>query len=39
MIVELVCEFIIVDPDKEHFDIFVAITEILRHIKQSTKEL
>ena len=31
---ELSCRFIRVDPDKEDFDIFRAINEIFRHIKQ-----
>ena len=35
---ELGCKFIIIDPDKEDFDIFRAINEIIRHIKQSTKK-
>ena len=34
---ELGCKFIRIDPDKEDFDIFRAINEIFRHIKQSTK--
>ena len=33
---ERVCKFIRIDPDEEHFDIFRAIIEIFRHIKQST---
>ena len=36
---ELVCKFVRIDPDKEDFDIFRAINEIFRHIKQSTKKL
>ena len=36
---ELGCKFIRIDPDKEDFDVFKAINEILRHIKQSTKKL
>ena len=35
---ELRCKFIRFDPDKEDFDIFRAINEIFRHIKQSTKK-
>ena len=31
-------KFIKIDPDKKHFDIFRAITEIFRHIEQSTKK-
>ena len=31
------CKFITIDPDKEDFDIFKIINEILRHIKRSTK--
>ena len=34
---ELSCRFIRVDPDKEDFDIFRAINEIFRHIKQWNK--
>ena len=30
------CDFIKTDPDKEDFDIFKAINEIFRHIKQSS---
>ena len=30
--------FIRIDPDKEDFDIFRAINEIFRHIKESTKK-
>ena len=33
------CQFIRNDPDKDDFDIFRAINEIFRHIKQSTKKL
>ena len=33
------CKFIRIDPDKEEFDIFRAINEIFRHIKQSTKKV
>ena len=33
---ELGCKFIKIDPDKEDFDIFKAVNEIFRHIKQST---
>ena len=36
---ELACKFIRIDPDKEDFDIFRAINEIFRHIKQSTKKI
>ena len=35
---ELFCKFIRIDPDKEDFDIFRAINEIFRRIKQSTKK-
>ena len=35
---ELGCTFIKIDPDKEDFDIFRAISEIFRHIKQSTNK-
>ena len=35
---ELGCRFIRIDPDKEEFDIFRAIHEILRYIKKSTKK-
>ena len=35
---ELGCKFIIIDPDKEEFDIFKTVNEIFRHIKQSTKK-
>ena len=35
---ELGYKFIKIDPDKKHFDIFRAITEIFRHIEQSTKK-
>ena len=35
---ELDCKFIRIDPDEEYFDIFRAINEIFRHIKQSTKK-
>ena len=35
---ELGCRFIRIDPGKEDFDIFRAISEIFRHIKQSTKK-
>ena len=31
-------KFIRIDPEKEDFDIFKAIKEIFRHIKQSTKK-
>ena len=30
--------FIRIDPDKEDFDIFQAVNEIFRHIKQSAKK-
>ena len=39
IIQELGCKFIRIDPGKENFDIFRAINEIFRHIKQSTKQL
>ena len=32
------CKFISIDPDNEDFDIFKAVNEIFRHIKQSTKK-
>ena len=32
------CKFIRIDPDKEDFDVFRAINEIFRHIKQSSKK-
>ena len=35
---KLGCKFIRTDPDKEDLDIFKAINEIFRHIKQSTKK-
>ena len=35
---ELGCKFIRIDPGKECFDIFRAINEIFRHIKQSNKK-
>ena len=35
---ELGCKFIRIDPGKEDFDIFKAVYEIFRHIKQSTKK-
>ena len=35
---EFGCKFIRIDPDKEDFDIFRAINEIFRHIKQSAKK-
>ena len=35
---EFGCKFIKIDPDKEDFDIFSAINEIFRHIKQWTKK-
>ena len=35
---ELSCKFIRMDLDKEEFDIFIAINETFRHIKQSTKK-
>ena len=35
---KLECKFIRIDPDKEDFDIFRAIIEIIRHIKPSTKK-
>ena len=36
---ELGCKFIRTDPDKEDFDIFRAMNEIFRNIKQLTKKL
>ena len=33
------CKFIRIDPEKEEFDIFRAIREIFRHIKQSIKKI
>ena len=36
---EIDCKFIRIDPDKEDFNIFRALNEIYRHIKQSTKRL
>ena len=35
---KMVCKFIRIDPEKEEFDIFRAIREIFRHIKQSTEK-
>ena len=35
---EFGCKFTRMDPDKEDFDIFRAINEIFRDIKQSTKK-
>ena len=35
---ELGCKYIRIDPRKEDFEIFRAINEIFRHIKQSTKK-
>ena len=35
---ELSCKFISIDPDKDDFEIFRAINEIFRHIKQSIKK-
>ena len=35
---ELDCKFVRIDPDKKDFEIFRAINEIFRHIKQSTKK-
>ena len=32
------CKFFRIDPDEEDFDIFRAINQIFRHIKQSTKK-
>ena len=32
------CKFLRIDPDKEDFDIFKAVNEIYRRIKQSTKK-
>ena len=34
----LCCMFIRIDPGKEDFNIFKAINEIFRHIKESTKK-
>ena len=36
---KLSCKFIRINPDKEYFNIFKAISEIHRHIKKSTKKL
>ena len=36
---ELDCKFIRIDPEKEDFNVFRAFSEMLRHIKQSTKKL
>ena len=36
---EIGCKFIRIDPEKEDFDIFRAINEIFRHIKQSNKKI
>ena len=36
---KLGCEFFRIDPDKEGFDIFKAINEIFRYIKQSSNQL
>ena len=36
---ELGCEFIRTGPDKENFDIFETINEVLRHIKQLPNHL
>ena len=36
---ELGCKFTRVGPDKENFNLFRAINEIFRHIKQSNKKL
>ena len=35
---ELCCKFIRIDRDKEDFNVFRAIHELFRHIKQSTKK-
>ena len=35
---ELGCRFVRSDPEKEDFEIFRAINEIFRHIKQSAKK-
>ena len=35
---EFGCKFIRIDPDKEDFDIFRALNQIFRQIKQSTKK-
>ena len=36
---ELGCKFIRINPDKENFNVFKAINEIFRHIKESNKKL
>ena len=36
---EIGCEFIRIHLDKEHYDIFNAINEILKYIKQSSNQL
>ena len=35
---ELCCKFIRINPDKENFNVFKAINEIFRHIKESNKK-
>ena len=35
---KLGCKFNRIDPDKEDFDVFRAINEVFRHIKQLTKK-
>ena len=35
---ELGCKFIRINPDKESFNVFKAINEIFRHIKESNKK-
>ena len=35
---EIGCKFIRINPGKEDFDIFRAIIEVFRHIKESTKK-
>ena len=35
---ELGCKFIRINPDKENFNVFKAINEIFRHIKESNKK-
>ena len=33
------CDFVRIDPDKEDFNIFEAINEVFRHIKQLSNHL
>ena len=35
---KLDCKFIRINPDEEHFNIFKAVNEILRHIKELTEK-